>query len=642
MCGFAGFSHVGFGVRQGQDLAREMLSALRHRGPDGAAIGRHGAVVLGHCALPFTDPAGGRQPMITISGHTALVFNGEIYNVAELRRELLAAGVALRTGSDTEVLAELLEREGAGALRRIRGMYAFAVHDRRDGRILLARDPLGKKPLYYFPDGAGLVFASELGALRRHPRCPTGLDHQAVADYLVLQAFPAPSTVLAGVRKVPPGTYLEWSAGSARTVVFWKPTLPAERDRRSAAGAETGLEAVLRAAVARRVENTTSPFGVLLSGGLDSSVVAALAKQVTGRAPATFSVGFTDPAFDESDAAAAVARHLGTEHHHRRLGPADLVDGLTTWYDRVDEPLADSSLLPTVLACQLAGRQVRGVLTGDGADEVLLGYRYFQAERLLGLLDSLPGPMAAWPAAALGRLPVRHGNLPATTVARRLGQALGCPPQRRFLLAGAPFAPSETARILTVPVTGRPFARVDAAVAGHPGLGSLERSQLGIIAHFLSDVILTKVDRASMLVSIEARSPFLDEAVVDFCASLPAGRKMRRFTGKHPLRRIAARMLPAAVAYGPKTGFRAPIGTLLIGELRPLLLETLSRERLDRHGLFRADTVAGLIGEHLSGRSDHARKLWALLCFQIWQDAVPGPAAGARPDMRVTIMEEVS
>lgn len=642
MCGFAGFSHAGFGVQAGQDLALEMLSALRHRGPDGAAIGRHGAVVLGHCALPFTDPAGGLQPMITASGNTALVFNGEIYNFAELRRELLAAGLTLRTGSDTEVLAELLEREGVGALRRIRGMYAFALHDRRDGRIVLARDPLGKKPLYYFTDGAGLVFASELAALRRHPRCPTGLDHEAVSEYLVLQAFPAPRTVLAGVHKVPPGSYVERAAGAIRTVTHWRPGLPTERDRRSAAETEHGLEAVLRAAVARRLGGPASPFGVLLSGGLDSSVVAALAKQESGRAPATFSVGFTDPAFDETDAAAAVSRHLGTEHHHWRLGPADLVDGITTWYDRVDEPLADSSLLPTVLVCQLAGRQVRGVLTGDGADEMLLGYRYFQAERLLGWLDAVPGPAVARLAALLRRLPVQHGNLPATTVARRLGQALGCPPQRRFLLAGAPFAPGEAAKVLTVPAMGRPFARVDAAVAGHPELGSLERSQLGIIAHFLSDVILTKVDRASMLASIEARSPFLDEAVVDFCASLPAGRKMHRFTGKHPLRRIAARMLPAATAYGPKTGFRAPIGTLLLGELRPLLLDTLSRQRLGDHGLFRPDAVAHLIGEHLSGRADHARKLWALLCFQIWQDAMPGPAAGTRHDMRVTIMEEVS
>ncbi|GIF10097.1 asparagine synthase (glutamine-hydrolyzing) [Actinoplanes teichomyceticus] len=642
MCGFAGFSRAGLGVRESQDLALGMLAALRHRGPDGAAIGRHGELMLGHCALPFTDPAGGRQPLVTASGHVALVFNGEIYNFAELRRELLAGGAVLRTGSDTEVLAELLEREGVEALRRIRGMYAFAMHDRRTGRTVLARDPLGKKPLYYFHDGAGLIFASELGALRCHPRCPSEADPGAVADYLVLQAFPAPGTVLAGVRKVPPGAYLEWHAGTARTVVHWRPELPAERDRRPVPVVQRDLERVLRAAVAQRVHGTRSPLGVLLSGGLDSAVVAALAKQETGRAPATFSVGFTDPAFDETDAAAAVARHLGTEHHHWRLSPDDLVEGLHAGYARVDEPLADSSLLPTMLVCRMAGRHVRGVLTGDGADEMLLGYRYFQAERLLGWLGAVPRPALARLTAVLQRLPVRHGNLPATTVARRLGHALGCPPQRRFLLAGAPFQPAQVAGILAVAGEARPFARVDAAVAAHPGLGSLERSQLGIITHFLGDVILTKVDRASMLASIEARSPFLDEAVVQFCASLPVDRKLRRFTGKHLLRRVAAGMLPAATAYGVKTGFRAPIGSLLINELRPMLLDTLSRPRLDRHGLFRPAAVQRLVSEHLAGHADHARKLWALLCFQIWQDATPRPATGSRHGMHVTVTEGLS
>ncbi|WP_063763658.1 asparagine synthase (glutamine-hydrolyzing) [Actinoplanes subtropicus] len=628
MCGFAGFSHPGFSGPEGYDLALSMLAAIRHRGPDGVAAGRHGEMMLGHCALPFTDPVNGAQPLVTASGNTAVVLNGEIYNFPELRAELAAGGLAPRTGSDTEVLAELLERDGVRALERIRGMFAFALHDRRDGRTILARDRLGKKPLYYFHDGAGLVFASELSALRRHPRCPSTPDPEAVADYLVLQAFPATRSVLTGVHKVPPGSYLEWAPGMTRTVVHWQPGLPATRDHRPAGEVERDLETVLRAAVVRRLGGASTP-GVLLSGGLDSSVVAALVKQETGRAPATFSVGFTDPAFDETDAAAAVARHLGTDHHHRRLSAGDLADGVREWYGRIDEPLADSSLLPTVLACDLAAGSVRCVLTGDGADEVLLGYRYFQAERLLGLLGSLPRPVIARLAAALRRLPVRHGNLPATAVARRLGYALGCPPQRRFLLAGAPFQPAELARVLVPPATGRPFERVDATLGADPALSSLERSQLGIIAHFLTDVILTKVDRASMLTSIEARSPFLDEAIVDFCAGLPAGRKLRGFTGKHPLRRIAARMLPAATAYGVKTGFRAPIGTLLLRELRPLLLETLAPRRLEQHGLFRPEAVQGLVGQHLDGRADHSRKLWALLCFQLWQDAEPAPAGGA-------------
>ncbi|MEU4526618.1 asparagine synthase (glutamine-hydrolyzing) [Micromonospora ureilytica] len=634
MCGF-----IGFVVRDREseytELAASMLGAIRHRGPDGATVVQHGQLVLGHCALSFTDRTSGNQPFVTRSGRTAVVFNGEIYNFRELRAELGASGLALRTGSDTEVLAEVFEREGPAVFTRIRGMYAVVAHDTTTGRTTLARDPLGKKPLYYFQDHGNVVFASELSALLRHPGCPGELDASAVADYLVLGAFPAPGSVLREVHKVEPGSYLEVVDRQWRQTIYWRPTLPSQRDRRSVAAGENGLGTVLRAAIARRVETTDDRLGVMLSGGLDSSVVAALTRELTGTAPVSFSIGFTDAAFDETDAATLVAQHLGSEHHYLRLTGADLADGFHRWYGRVDEPLADPSLLPTALAFELAGAHVRGVQTGDGADEVLLGYRIFQAERVLEMVEALPAPVTRRLPGLLRRLPVRHGNLPASAVARQLGHALGAPAERRFYLSTAPFRPPALRQILATETASDPFRHLDEVVAAHPWTKSLERSQLGMITHFLRDVILTKLDRSSMLSSVEARSPFLDEAVLDYCADLPVRLKLRGFTGKFLLRRLAARMLPPAIAFGVKQGFRAPIGTLLSNELRPLLLDTLAPSRLDRHGLFRPHTVAALTAEHVAGRADHSRALWALLCFQTWHDSVFAPATAGRLAMPV-------
>jgi asparagine synthase (glutamine-hydrolysing) len=639
MCGFAGFTGP-VGDRDAcLDLAGRMLAALTHRGPDGTRVRRHRQVTFAHCALPFVDPARAAQPFVSASGQTALVFNGEIYNHAELRRELTAGGARLSTGCDTEVLAALYERDGMRLLDRVRGMFAFVLHDARRGRLVLARDPFGKKPLYYADTPAGLLFASELSALLAHPGCPRQLDVAALADYLVLQAYPAPASAIAGVAKVRPGTYLEVDLGGAarKETTYWTPRLPATRRRLPLAEAERELERVLRTAVERRVTSTGDRLGVLLSGGLDSSVVAALAQRMAGQPVPTFSAGFTDPAFDESSAAATVARHLGTEHHPVRIGPGDLAEVFTGTYGRLDEPLADPSLLPTILVCRQARRHVRGVLTGDGADEVLLGYRYFQAERAIGVL------LRVVPPAALDRLPrlldplpVRHGNLPLGSVLRQLARGLREAPERRFYAATAPFGPGQLAGLFRPEAARaladhRPYAELEALGPVLAALPPLERSQLGIVCHFLRDVILTKLDRGAMLNSVEPRSPFLDLDLVEFCATLPAHRKLRGLTGKYLLRRLAARWLPADIAGRRKLGFRAPVGSLLCGQLRPVVQDLLAPSRLDAHGLFDPAAVRRLVDDHLALRQDHARKLWALLCFQIWYDEAlrPGGAAPA-------------
>ncbi|MFF9216674.1 asparagine synthase (glutamine-hydrolyzing) [Streptomyces viridosporus] len=643
MCGFVGFSDAGAGQEDARVTAERMLAAVAHRGPDGSHWCHHRGVTLAHCALTFTDPDHGAQPFVSASGATAVVFNGELYNHAVLRAEVQAAGVAPRTGSDTEVLVELYELLGMRMLDRLRGMFAFALHDARTGTTVLARDPMGKKPLYYTRVPDGIAFASELTALLRHPAAPRTPDVRALADYLVLQAFCAPGSAVSGVSKVRPGSYVTHRHGALDETEFWRPRLTPDRGAGRGPGrreAARRFEELLRAAVARRMNSTDRRLGVLLSGGLDSSAVAAVAQQLLpGRPVPTFSAGFADPDFDESDHARAVARRLGTEHHVVRIGGADLAGVVESELAVADEPLADPSLLPTRLVCRAAREHVRGVLTGDGADELLLGYRYFQAERAIELLlRVLPAPrLEALVRLLVRRLPARSGNLPVTQALGLLAKGLRAAPEHRFYLSTAPFGPGELPRLLTpeagAELTGHdPFTEVSRLLRGQPGLTGVQRSQLAVVTHFLRDVILTKTDRGGMRSSLELRSPFLDLDLVEYGNSLPTGLKLHRFTGKYLLRQVAADWLPPSVVQRTKLGFRAPVAALLRGELRPLLLDTLSPSSLRRGGLFDTGAVRLLIDDHLGGRRDTSRKLWALLVYQLWFESLTaGPRALESP-----------
>ncbi|GHH51396.1 MULTISPECIES: asparagine synthase (glutamine-hydrolyzing) [Streptomyces] len=631
MCGFVGFSDISGGQEAARATAERMLAAVAHRGPDGSNWCHHRGMTFAHCALTFVDPDRGRQPFVSASGATALVLNGEIYNHEELRRELRAAGVRLRTAGDTEVLVELYELHGMKVLERVRGMYAFVLHDARTATTVLARDPMGKKPLYYTRVPGGIAFASELTALLRHPDAPRTPDVRALAGYLTLQAFCAPGSAVTDVHKVRPGSYLEHSGGRLREVEFWRPRLATDTRTPGVREAAARFEELFRAAVARRVTSTDRRLGVLLSGGLDSSAVAAVAQQLSPQRPVlTFSAGFEQHDFDESAHARSVARHLGTEHHVVRIGGRQLADVVESEYARADEPLADPSLLPTRIVCRTARQHVRGVLTGDGADELLLGYRYFQAERAIEmLLRLMPAPrLEALVRTLVRRLPARSGNLPVAAALGLLARGLRAAPEHRFYLSTAPFGPAELPGLLRpdahAALAGHdPFAEVSRLLDGQPGLTGVQRSQLAVVAHFLRDVILTKTDRGGMRSALELRSPFLDLDLVEYGNALPTSLKLRRFTGKYLLRRVAADWLPTDIVRRTKLGFRAPLAALLRHELRPLLLDTLSSSALDRGGLFDARAVRLLTDDHLSGRRDTSRKLWALLTYQLWYQALP-------------------
>lgn len=631
-----------------------MLDALVHRGPDGRQVVSVDAATFGHCALPFSGDTPTAQPLLTASGQTMLVFNGEIYNIKELQGRLSERGVRYHSDSDTEVLGELLERYGVECLKWVRGMFAFASFHCLTHTLTLARDPFGKKPLYFtlLRQRGGhrlrLAFASELSALARHPEVDSQPDPSALVQYLVLRAYPAPTTAIRGVEKVPAGGVVQLAPGGpAHRIAASAPRVDGLDADRSPDAVDAGLERLLRQAVCRRLHSTGDRLGVLLSGGLDSSILAALAQQESDRPVPTFTVGFTNADFDESAHARAVAGHLGTEHHERVLSPADLAEVVTNDVTRLDEPLADESVIPMLALADLAGSRLRAVLTGDGADELLLGYRFFEAQRVMDLL----GPAAT--RCALGtanmiahQLPARTTNLPIRTVLTQLARSAGLPPEHRFALATAPFSPHGALRLLTADLRAEVSETAEAAEpavqvltgidrfvseSGAADASDLRRSQLAVLGHFLRDVVLTKVDRAAMLHGLEPRSPFLDADVAEYCLALPPRVSMSRLTGKAPLRRLAGRWLPEQVARRTKQGFRVPLAALLRQELRPLLTDALSPAQLRASGVFDQQQVRTLLAEHFDGRREHSRALWALLCFQLWQANVTAATPRQHP-----------
>ena len=633
MCGFVGFSLRRTTPQNATEIVKKMLLAVAHRGPEGQFAIVWNGFALGHCKLSFTDHVLGCQPMVSSNRRFAIVFNGEIYNFRAWRRRLAREGRVCETQSDTEVVLAIYERYGLDGLNQLRGMFALAICDAAADEVILARDPFGKKPLYYFVGSEGIVFASELSAVLRHPDSPHSINSSTLADYLMLRACPAPESIINGIRKVPAGGVIRFRndtralshsclmspiASGAHLEQRQRPQVSEERVTRQ-------FGELLRRAVVRRLSTTNNEFGVLLSGGIDSAIVAALAVRATRRKLKTFSIGFEDDRIhDETRYACAVSNHLGTDHYAIKLPAAGLSDVVSRAYGQLDEPLADPSFLPAYLVCAEARRYVRGVLTGDGADEFLLGYRFFQVERILGFVERFYGTLS-------DRFPRRFAylrNVHATDHSRKdilsiLARGLQGDADTRFYLAHAPFAWEELKDALTPDVWNElanhvPFRELRRFLISRNEQNRLRRAQLGVIFHFLQDVILTKVDRASMLHALEARCPFLDVDLTDFVETLPLSMKLRWLTSKYILRRLAEGYLPREIVYRTKHGFWTPIRSLLSRELKALAQDTLAVAELEKQRLFDPRFVQLIMKQHFSQERDHSAKIWSLLCFQLW------------------------
>ena len=611
MCGIAGALDRG-GSHPGE-LTWRMVRAMRHRGPDDMDVYHDGPIALGHDRLSIIDLAGGHQPMFNEDGSVAVVFNGEIYNFAELADRLTAAGHILRTRSDTEVLVHLYEEHGDDLVDHLRGMFAFAIWDRRRRRLLLARDRFGIKPLAWHDDGRRLLFASELNALRAAGDLNAPLDRGALQLYFSLGWIPAPRSAFAGVHKLPPGHLLVVEEGREPQLRQWWDLRTIQVNPHI--GEEEALErldALVREAVRVRLVSDV-PLGAFLSGGTDSSLVVAAMAAAMDRPVKTFTIGFEEAAFDESPFAAAVARHLGTEHTQEVLRP-DILRVVDTVIDHLDEPFADSSAIPTYCVSEMTRQHVTVALSGDGGDELFCGYSRYLRQQAIELASHLPSWVLGPAGALLSRLP-RRGPL---VRAGRLVERAALPFPDRYA-SGLLFHPhaDEKARLLHPDLLSDEPALDVLRGKGLTAGGLRDCRRLDALLYLPED-ILTKVDRMSMAVSLEARVPLLDHHVAEFALTLPEGLLIRGTETKHLLKRLLLRYLPAGLVYRRKQGFAVPLALWFRRELADMVRdELLSPRALDR-GILRREGVEALITAHARGDRDLSPQLWSLLVFERW------------------------
>jgi asparagine synthase (glutamine-hydrolysing) len=618
MCGIAGIFHAETPKPVDPLRVVRMCDALAHRGPDGSGVWTDHGVGLGHRRLSIIDLAGSPQPMHAADGRSVIVFNGEIYNFRELRRELEQAGAQFHTNGDTEVILAAWQRWGPDCLARLDGMFAFALYDRDKRQLFLARDRFGVKPLFlaHLSDGS-IAFASELKGLLAHPLLRRRVDPQAIEAFMAWGYVPDSHAILSGVEKLPAGHFLLMEQGKApgRPQRWWDIDFTA-RARGSEADLSALLVHLLREAVRSRMVADV-PLGAFLSGGVDSSGVVALMAEASASPVQTCSIGFDVAAYDETSYARQVAENFGADHQERIVATDDFaaIDQLAAMFD---EPFADASALPTWRVCQLARERVTVALSGDGADEAFAGYRrqvFHHHEECVravlppGLRAPLFGALGrAWPKADWAPRALRaKATLLALAESGEEGYARGLsvtlPDARRALYSDS-FAAS---------LDGfRAEDEVIALMRKAPGRSGLDRAQYADLAFWLPGDILTKVDRTSMAVSLEAREPLLDHRLVGFAATLPEGMRVRASMGKYLLKKSLERYLPRDILYRPKQGFVTPIAEWLRGPLAGAS-RGIAGGRLTQIGFFDSKAITALAEAHVAGRADHSRTLWQLL-----------------------------
>ncbi len=672
MCGIAGAAWTADVAPLLPATLERMISAISHRGPDdsgkyfsGEGRGARGelenassllpppplplapsgpAAALGFRRLSIIDLSTGHQPLANEDESVWIVFNGEIYNYRELRADLEARGHRFRTNTDTECIVHLYEDLGPECVQRLRGMFAFAIWDDRLKRLLLARDRAGKKPLFYRLDHGQLTFASELKSLLLVPGAPRRLNRRAIDSFLCYQYVPYPDCILEGYHKLPPAHFAVFEDGYLDVVRYWQPPYEPDisNDKSQISNLKSGvanwsagrwqqeLRRTLTEAVRMRMRSDV-PLGAFLSGGVDSTIITGLMQEQSDRPVHTFSIGFPIKEFDERTYAREAAKHLGTEHHELVVQP-NALEILPKLIWHYDEPFADSSAIPTMYLSEMTRRHVTVALSGDGGDELFAGYTRYLAVKLASRFDRLPTALKRLITAKLWqRLPSGAGHRSLLRRGKRFLAALGELPEKRYLSWVGIFGESQR-RELYRPEFAAELGDFDAgdfllrAYDECPSRDLITRTTCADVLTYLPCDILTKVDIASMAYSLECRSPFLDQEVMELAARMPIELKLRGNQGKQILLDTFSDLLPPSIQRRRKMGFGVPLPNWFRGELQPFLRDVLFDSRTLARGFFKPSAVQRLFDEHIQGKTDHAHRLWALLCLELWQRMFLDPA----------------
>ena len=617
MCGIAGFWGKG-----NESVMQAMTEALHHRGPDftGTFFDPKMALGLGHARLSILDlSAGAHQPFFSEDRRFVIIFNGEIYNFKSIRQDLMDRGYGpFQTQGDTEVLLKAYQVDGLACLSKLNGMFAFAIFDYERNELLLARDRMGKKPLYIAQASGTLLFASELKAILQHPEFKSELNLNALNHYLTLDYVPTPISIFEGVEKLEGGQYLQIDfKGNIKRGSFWEPNfIPLEI---SFDEAKEELDRLLAEATALRLVADV-PVGIFLSGGLDSSAVAYYAQKQATKPIQTFSIGFNEKSYDERAYAQQVAAQLGTEHHERILTAQESIDLIPTVFSSLDEPFADPSILPTYLLSQFTRSKVTVALGGDGSDELLAGYPTFISEKLAPFLSWMPAQMVQGLQKMVNFLPASDQNISLDFKLRQFLKGFEHSKRFRHSQWLGSFSISEKKNLWSKDIEFKiPNQNTLRVVDEYAKRGSEQELIYMYLKTYLQDDILVKVDRASMMNSLEVRAPFMDVHVVNFLNRLPYEYKLKGFKGKHLLKETMRGKLTKDIIDRPKKGFGIPISLWLKNELKDLCHDLLSKEAIESQGLFDYKYVEQLKQNHFKGRQNNRKELWNLMVFQLWR-----------------------
>jgi asparagine synthase (glutamine-hydrolysing) len=603
-----------------RDLLARMNDAIRHRGPDDDGFYLNGPVGLGMRRLAIIDLKSGQQPIHNQDGTTWIVFNGEIYNYLELRQHLEKLGHTFYTNSDTEAIVHAYDQYGTDCPKYLRGMFAFAIWNERTQELFLTRDRVGKKPILYAEVNGQLVFASEFTALLQHPDISREIQPEAIDAYLSFMCVPAPLTAYRSIRKLEPGHWLRWRQGETTIERYWQPDFSQKLDISEEEAGERAIE-ILRDSVKVRLMSEV-PLGAFLSGGIDSSAVVALMAQESSEKVKTFSIGFEEQDFSELHHARRVAEWVGADHHEFIVRP-DAIEILPLLVEHYGEPYADSSAVPTYYVARETRKHVTVALNGDGGDESFAGYERYAAMQLAENYRKVPEFVRKSVNVGVGLIPTSELGRSRLRSGKRFLEAASLPKVDRYLRWVSIFDAAAKSSLYSDAFkseTTSDYAKslLEPWFVRANGSGFVDASLLADLMTYLPNDLLVKVDIATMAVSLEARSPFLDHHVIEFAASLPEKFKLRGLTTKYLLKKVLRKLLPSENLDRRKMGFGVPIGHWFRGKMQPFLREVVLSEKALNRGLFKPETVRLLVDQHTEGRRDYSHQLWTLLMLELW------------------------